>query len=355
MGIGISAAYINHESDPTEEAIIYFRAFVGRDYDKMYDCLDIDHDYYLDKKVYTEYIDNLRDDDEIGSYEISDIRDDGGKTFVTITYEQADTTDELVITFSKNRRGLQIIPNYKVSIEDIIAEDFSVKVNSGDILELNGCKPDKVSEEKNKDEKDIVIYRVRGLVKGKYKISAVNEFGAIDVTCDIESDNETIDLTGKEYTANKKYKELITDKGKKSLEYFYKSVRARKVDEKKIAKYFGSDKKLVEKVKAYLNSSMDVVYWPEVKKIEQYTVKEMDIGQLNPDIIYNNKDKTYTVIYEYTYKYQSATSTELYNSFVYNISGKCDTKVTLEYVIDNDELQLKNFKMKNTNHKNIEE
>ena len=40
MGIGAFAAYVKHVSNPTEQAVTYFRAFMQQDYDTMYNLLD---------------------------------------------------------------------------------------------------------------------------------------------------------------------------------------------------------------------------------------------------------------------------------------------------------------------------
>ena len=51
MGIGAGMAYINHESDPTDVAAGYFRAFVSSDFNKMYDYLTKEKEVYIKKHI----------------------------------------------------------------------------------------------------------------------------------------------------------------------------------------------------------------------------------------------------------------------------------------------------------------
>ena len=62
FGIGSLIAYIQHEADPTDMAVTYFRAFVQQDYDKMYECLYTDDGYYIDKNIYTAEMKKIRKD-----------------------------------------------------------------------------------------------------------------------------------------------------------------------------------------------------------------------------------------------------------------------------------------------------
>lgn len=72
MGIGAGMAYINHESDPTDVAAGYFRAFVSSDFNKMYDYLTKEKEVYINKETYTEAMKQMRLQYTIDSYEILD-------------------------------------------------------------------------------------------------------------------------------------------------------------------------------------------------------------------------------------------------------------------------------------------
>lgn len=354
IGIGALAAYINHESDPTEQAVAYFRAFVQQDYEKMYSCLDIADGYYIDKNIYIENMKKTRSNMTIDSYEIKDAEKVDGAKQVTIkcmNSEKEETTD-FVIRFTAKRKGLRIIPDYYVNIEDMFVDNFSVVMNKGDYLELNGEKISDDAAEITTDENGNTSYEIKGILKGEYKVSATNEFGAIAQTVKVEKKDTKVELTEGDYTANDKYAKLITEDGENTIDRFYKAVRERNPEYKKLIKCFDNDDKLIEKVKAYVQESQEIVYWPETENIEDYTVTEMNMSELKLDVKYNFKKNTYKVVYKYSYDYVSATDTALYTSYVYDLSGKCESEITFTYTIKDGEIVLTDMKMTNKNHKN---
>lgn len=79
IGAGSVIAYIEHESDPTEQAVVYFRAFVQKDYEKMYDCVDQESGYYLNKEMYVNTAKKMRESMMIDSYNIKEPTEENGK------------------------------------------------------------------------------------------------------------------------------------------------------------------------------------------------------------------------------------------------------------------------------------
>ena len=90
FGIGAAAAYINHESDPTDVASNYFRAFVAMDYNKMYSYIDKE-DGYVEKTLYTKKMENLRKQYTIDSYDINKPETKDGQKSVTIKCKNEET------------------------------------------------------------------------------------------------------------------------------------------------------------------------------------------------------------------------------------------------------------------------
>ena len=70
FGIGASIAYVQHEANPTDEAVKYFRAFAQQDYEKMYECLYQEKGYYIEKDMYVKEMKNLRERYTLESYDI---------------------------------------------------------------------------------------------------------------------------------------------------------------------------------------------------------------------------------------------------------------------------------------------
>lgn len=356
IGIGALAAFINHESDPTNQAIVYFRAFVQQDYNKMYSCLDVDDGYYINKDMYTSSMKKVRSSMTIDAYEIKEAEKVDGAKQVTIKCinSQTEESKDFVIRFTARRKAFHIIPDYYVNIKDMFAENFSVVMNEEDYLELNGEKVPDNALEKTTDEKGNTVYTIKGILKGDYKVSATNQYAAIFKNVNVEKADTKVELAGTDYTANDKYTQQITENGEKVINSFYDAVRKRKPDDKKLMAYFDNDKKLIEKVKDYVLESQKIVYWPETENIDDYSVKEINMSKFNKTIKFNSKKKRFEVVYDYNYEYVSSTDTALYTSYVYDLSGKCESTVEFVYTIKGDDIVLTDMKMKNKNKKNGE-
>ena len=90
IGVGAGIAYVEHNSDPTEKAVEYFRAFVQKDYEKMYSCLNQKEECYVDKNLYISTIKAIRDNIVIDSYEIGEPQNKDGRIMVTMECKDED-------------------------------------------------------------------------------------------------------------------------------------------------------------------------------------------------------------------------------------------------------------------------
>lgn len=352
MVTGSLIAYVEHESDPTEQAVIYFRAFIQRDYNKMYSCLKLNNAYYVDKEMYKQTMKNIRENMVIDSYKINEPKNENGMYIVTIECEdsQTETSQDFIVYLTSKKDKYQIVPEYYINIDKMMVNNFSVIVSKDDSLELNGKK---ITE----DIADVTVsdssstYTFKYILNGEYKVSATNKFGAKNESVKLVKADTKVDLTKKEYTANDKYTKLITTSGEKFIDQFYKAVRARKPSRKKLMTCCSDNKKVENKVKKLVEQSQEIVYWPEKEDINDYDVITMDMSDLKHSIEYNSDRKEYTVDYNYSYKYVSETGTALYSSYVESLSGKCTVALTLTYSIEEENIVLTDIKMSNKNKK----
>lgn len=353
IGAGALAAFINHESDPTELAVVYFRAFVQQDYDTMYECLEIEEGSYVNKDMYKAAMKEIRDNMVIDTYDIGDAEKVDGAKQVTIKCVDSETEEsqDFVIRFIGKRSGFQIIPDYYVDIDNILIKNFSVVMNGGNYLELNGEQITEKNAQITSDADGNLVYTIKGTLGGDYKVSATNQYGAIVQNITLTEENTEVNLTGNNYTANDAYTRLITENSENVIKRFYSAVRKRNPSAKKLLACFDNNKKLKETVKNYVEESQEIVYWPETKNIDSYNVIEMNMSKLKSKITYNPDKKNYKVVYNYSYDYVSSTDTALYTSYVYKISGTCKTTMTLTYTLDGEDIVLTNIKIKNTNKK----
>lgn len=352
FGIGSLIAYIQHEADPTDMAVTYFRAFVQQDYDKMYECLYTDDGYYIDKNIYTTEMKKIRKDYTIDSYEIKEPERKDGRKFVTVkcTDDAAKKVKDFVIWIESARTGIQIVPDYYVELENMMAKGIDITIPKTDKLEINGNVINKKTAQIT-ESKDNNIYHLERILTGKYTISAANDIYARNKTLSIRGEDVKIDMTKEPLTANEEYGKRIISHGKKIINQFYKAVRNRDEKSPALLKMFAS-KKLKNKVSAAVEKSEEIIFWPEKRNAALYKVLDMKINNLKTAISYNQSDKNYVLTCTYKYKYVSSTDTSLANSYVDKISGTCTSRLTLTYKADGNKLTVKDIRMSNKNKKN---
>lgn len=346
--IGAGAAYIQHKSDPTDKAVLYFRAFLEKDYEEMAQYVDVQEGQYIDKDMFISLMKNIRDDMKIDSYEILDPIKNGDKYEVNVkcVNQEKDSIENFVINLNQKRSGIQIIPDYTIDISLMLVDNVTFEVPTGHKLLLNNKEVTDIKP-KTEDKKD--IYVIKSILNGKYTVAAEEEYSALVKNVELVKNNETIKLLGDDYTASNKYKSLIVKTSEDFIKQFNNAVRTRKPERKEMLKLVSKDIK--EKVSQYALEAQSIVYWPEIRTIADYTVSEMELSELDKKIVYNKKSKSYTVTYKYSYDYKSETATALYNSYVYALTGTCDTTLKMTYKIKDEKVVLSELTMKFENEK----
>ncbi len=355
IGVGAFAAYVQHEADPTECAVQYFRAFVQKDYNKMYESLDREEGYYINKKMFCDTIRKMRESYVIDTYEIKNPEKENGVTTVTVNCENNQTKESraFIIYIQERRKGLQIVPDYYISPGQMMVENFSVVVSSEEQLQLNGETITEKMADITRDKSGNKVYRMKGALFGDYEISATNPYYAVNTSLNLKKADTRIDLTKGKKTANEKYTKEIKENVNLVINQFYKAVRDRNPDRKKLQQIF-TTKKIKEKIKELVEKSQEIVYWPERKNIDKYKVIDMKIGKIGYDIRYQQKDKTYQVVCSYQYNYVSSTDTALYTSYVYRLSGTCKSELSITYGLQKDKLVIRKIELENKNKKDDE-
>lgn len=353
MGTGALMSFVKHESDPTEQAVEYFRAFVQRDYNKMYSYIERKEGYYINETMYKAEMKKQRESMVIDTYDIKEPEKKDGVKQVEIvcTDSEADKSRSFVIKFAEKRKGIQLIPDYYVNIDDMFVENITVVMKKNNYLELNGEKITDKMADIGTNLQGHTVYTLKGVLKGRYKAAATNEYYSALQYVDLEKQGTEVDLTKQGYTANEKYTKLILAGGQNVVEKFYAAVRNRKPDDKKLIECFENNKKLKSKVRDAVESSQDVVYWPDVKNIDSYKVIDFEMSTLKPVIKYFPTKRSYELTYTYSYEYVSSTDTALYTSYVYSLSGKCSSTMKLTYTLKGENIVLTDIKIKNKNKK----
>ena len=352
FAVGGSAAYIHHEDNPTDEAIAYFRSFIQSDFDNMYKYLDQD-DGYINKQEYVNRMKLIRRSIPIDNYKIKDtVTKNGHKTVIIECRDEVeDDTQNFVIVFNAKRRGIQIIPDYKVNIDSLMIKNYKAVISKGDFLELNNERIPEDKVEITEDKNGNLVYTFDKIITGNYRVEASNKYGCQVKNEKIIKDNITTDVTGQTSIANDEYTEKITNVGNVVLNYFYKDVRKKIKKDKSIYKWFKNKKKAKKKIDKMLKKSNKIVLWPGTKNLKKYNVSYLKLNKTSQGIKFYKNKQTFRYTINYNYNYKSTIKTALYNSYVYKMSGKCKCQMILDFCLMNDRPVLIDIKLKNKNKK----
>ncbi|RGG67263.1 NTF2-like N-terminal transpeptidase domain-containing protein [Eubacterium sp. AF17-7] len=352
--IGAGLSYVNYESNPTDEAVAYFKAFLAQDYDTIYGLVNQPKNTYINKTAYTDRVKKIRESIVIDSYEISEPYKENGKKTVDIicNNETTETNQTIKLVFDEVKHGMQIIPDYKVDISKMLVKNVNFVVPTGDALYINGEVVTKDMAKVTTDANtNTDTYHFDKILYGAYDANAINRYSQIDLKPEIIQEGTTINFDATAYHANLEFEEKIKANADNMITQFYVNAREKKGNNKELKAYFANDKKLQKKVDKYLKETEEVLYWPETKNIDKYSVVSFEPGEMKHQSVYNN-DNTFTVTYDFVYTYVSSTDTAIYTSYVYSIGGSCKTKMTLTYTLNEDQtLTLTDIKVKNKNQK----
>lgn len=346
--IGASAAFVNHESDPTDEALEYFESFIQEDYEKMYSMLEIPEDKYIDKDLYIQNMKKIRSNITIDTYEIIDPVEEEDTFVVSFSCINLanDTSQNFVVRLKEKREGLQIIPDYQVSIEHMMIDNLVIEIPTGFDLLLNGKSVVDAANVTSENKKD--IYTISGLIGGTYTIEAAQGPKALVETVDVVKNDTLVKLKGNDYTASNKYGSQIKTASQNFITEFYEAVKSRNPEKKSLHKILGNDE-LKTQVSQLVLESQEIVYWPDIRTIADYNVSQLELSPFDISIVYNEKQNQYNVTYKYSYDYKAETSTTLYNSYIYVLTGTCTTSLNMTYDIVEDGVVLKDITMENDN------
>ena len=350
FGIGASIAYIQHESDPTEIVVSYFRAFVQGDYEKMYQCLYKEDNDYIDKKLYMEKMEKLRSGYIIDSYDIGKVQEKDGRDCIVVKCKDAasEKTKEFVVYVESKHDNSIFIPTYYVDISDMLVTALKVTIPDGDTLQLNETNAEKYADIETKDSSKIISFN--RILVGSYKISATNNTYALNKSISIKKDNISVDMQKVTPTANSKYEKLINSTNDKIVSQFYKAVRNRNPKKKELLNIF-SKKNTKKQIQKMVKESQDIVYPPDDKYSSSYKVRSMKIYDEKNTISYDKNKRQYKSVLKYSYDYTSSNDTSLASSYIYSVSGTCNSTMTIVYTANKDKMTIVNIKIKNKDKK----
>lgn len=129
IGIGSGIAFVKHSNNATDIAATYFRAFIQKDYDEMYDHVYNDHGYHIDKNVFVNRMKKLRKQFAIDTYDVGELETKNGIETITIKIKETghNNVHPFILRMKSARKGLMIIPTYYVEMNPDQIKDMTNK------------------------------------------------------------------------------------------------------------------------------------------------------------------------------------------------------------------------------------
>lgn len=377
--LGAGIAIYEDKSNPTEYVAEYFGKFLMQKYDEMYEYVDKEGKC-IPKTAYVNLMAELYEKNNVGEYEFNEPEKVGDRYLVKITYKDAETgeEDDFKIYLVQDRKSAtQLVADWKISIDEYLVEDVSVRVPHGMQLEIDGTIIDENSAVISKEGLDFIqtaegetivinkeleedtddeftVFKFDKILKGKHKFRVLTDYAQIERDVDVQVKSQTTTFEASKIAIKDNYLSLIETKSPEMIKQYYDAVREKKTSTKKLLKYFKDDSKLEKKLKKLAKKDIEVIFWPEIEDIGDYSLIEYNFSELKPTAEYVGGNQ-FKVTYKFSYDYLLSTSTELYSSYVEMLSGNCTTTMELIYDAEGDDIIISDISIKNKNKKAIEE
>lgn len=375
-GLGAGIAILEDKSDPTELVAGYFGKFLMQDYEGMMEYVDTS-DSLITKESFVNLMSNLRAENNVGEYEFEKVEKVGDRYLMRVLYKDGETGEEknFDIYLKKHKKKVtQLVADWQICIDDSFVRNYVVQIPEGMTLEIDGrvITDDDAALQAGEDivktaegetivinpsqegDETGVTYRINNIIKGKHRLEATSEFTQIVREVDVAADNQNDVLKADEAKVHENYLKLIETTSPEMIKEYYEVVRNRKNSSDKLKAYFVDDKKLLKSVEKEAKKSQEIIFWPDTKNIDDYSLIQCNFSELQYTAQYVGENKL-KATYTFSYDYVSSTNTELYTSYVFSISGTCKTTMEITYVAENGGIKISEISIKNNNKKNVEE
>lgn len=377
-GIGAGIAILEDKSDPTSYVGGYFGKFLMQDYEEMYGYVDLEG-ACVPKTAFVNFMSNLRLKHDIGEYEFGELVKSGERFLMPITYLDGQTGEEKVfnVYLIKYRDNwTQLVADWRVSIDEYMVSDYSVEIPRGMKLEIDGTIVDEsVSgvgtagdyveigegetlqlipvDEAAEDRKTDIIHIFK-ILKGEHRARAITDYTQISKDIKVVFNRQREAMEESEIKVRDEYLTQIEKDSSEMIQEFYALARNKKKSSEKLLSYFETDDNVVSNLKKLLKKNQEVMYWPEKENIDDYKLQKCNFTELQYTAEYVG-DARYKVEYKFGYDYLLTTETTLQSSYVYTISGRCDTTMEITYSIIEGQVKISELSIKNNNKKVGEE
>lgn len=377
-GIGVGIAVYEDRSNPTNFVAQYFGKFLVQRYEEMLVYSDVE-DAFIPEGKFTELMKKFRKENDIGDYELGKPQvDDNGRYYVRVVYENMTTGQKSnwdIYLAQKKNLITNAFTEWKVDMSQYLVSNLQITVPSNMKLTIDGVEINDTNSTKgtpasniiikengetvklnpvtetNESTGDVVTYTIPTILKGTYTIKAFGSYTNIVDTIEINEDNVSKELKLEDRVVSDSYKDRVTELTEEFIQAYYDVVKDRKNSSKTLMAYLKDDNELKDSLKKYANKDIENIYWPEIDKIEQYSLAEREFSDIDMKISYKDKGK-FLVECNYSFTYRSSTKAELYDSYVSSISGKVTVKLNLVYTVTGDKLKISSIKMERHNKKN---
>lgn len=377
-GLGAGIAILEDKSDPTSYVGGYFGKFLMQDYEGMYEYVDVEG-ACVPKTSFVNFMSNLRSEHNVGEYEFGELVKSGERFLLPITYADGETGEEKVfnVYLIKHREDWkQLVADWRVSIDEYMVSDYSVEVPRGMQLEIDGAIVDKSvagvgtagdyvnlgegetlqitpASESAEDRKTDIIH-IYKILKGEHKARAVTDYTQIAKDVKVVFNRQKEVMEESEIKVRDEYLTQIDKNSSEMIHEFYELVRNKKKSSEKLLSYFVADENVINNLKKTVKKNQEVMYWPDKEDIDDYKLQECNFSELQYTAEYVGDGK-YKVVYKFSYEYMLMTETTLQSSYVYSISGKCNTTMEITCAVIDGQVKISGLSVKNDNKKVGEE
>ena len=229
LGVGYKIG--SDATNPKAVAKDYIQAVINQDGNKLYQYLELEGDKtFVSKKIFTDLISGNKTESNIVNYTITDVTYGDSKLSATVNFKyttkgsSSEKTDSVHLTKQKDKKFL-IFDNWKISdisAENMVLQDYTIKVAKGATLTYAGIAVDKkyLDSEQSTSQYDAYVLPQVFTTATTLKATLANGL-ELEEQVTPSSYYKTYTVSFDEDSLSEATKEKITAKGKEVLTTIY--------------------------------------------------------------------------------------------------------------------------------------
>ena len=332
-GLGIFLAVGNRASSPEKFAEQYFSHYVTNNFEEMYEMVDCEESEFITLENFVNKCEGEKIYGSIRGYSFSKGVRKGDKLTYVVSYYLGSESQPHTYSITLNEQDEKthmFFNTWKVSVENMIIEDYKINVPVGRVVTLDGMDIKKYYS-KTSEDGTVDTYIIDRLFTGDHTIAVnLDATGEITKTEYVSHNGQEINITTNDFAM----KPDVQQKLYEYSTYIVKTMYEYAMDSTKNSEHITSLYANTDEAKASAKATFEAIR-AAIQKENGASLRVLDIKTLSPSIqefIYPDR---VAVKVTYNYEFKAVTGTSVLSGIIEEYSGSgSDTAYVYLNLID---------------------